>query len=63
MSNRNALLVKFSRTSRDTYGDQPDLVSNVVGGLFGTYHFTLRDQLARIELGDHTFQDLVYDRW
>lgn len=27
------------------------------------YHFTLRDQLARVELGHDAFQDLVYDRW
>jgi hypothetical protein len=27
------------------------------------YHFTLGDQLARIELGDNTFQDFIYDRW
>ena len=27
------------------------------------YHFTLSDQLARIELSDNAFQHFIYDRW
>lgn len=58
--NRVARSVRFSRTSRETWFvimllDTKNIVDD------GAYVFTLSDQLAGVELGNHALQDLVHN--